>query len=257
MKKFVVAVFVLFGLLFIAESSVSLVSAHEIIPADVLELIQNNPDITADEIDAFVASQGSDTWAGQWQLFQDFVVLGVKHILEGLDHILFVLTLVLVYTRLGHVLKLVTSFTIAHSITLILAGSGFFELSSSVVEPLIALSIVYMAIFPVFFAKNELVKSERRQIFGVFFFGLFHGLGFAGLLADLNIPVDHFLLSLLSFNVGVEVGQVLILAAVIPMILLLKKTSYYQVVMKCSAVVMAAVALFWVVERTVGFGVFG
>ena len=137
--------------------------------------------------------------------------MGIEHILVGLDHILFVLTLLLVFVSIGEISKLATVFTVAHSLTLILAGTGLLVLSLAFVEPIIALSIACMAIATVFFSSCPIMKRYGVKTSLVFFFGLFHGLGFVGLLLELSIPADTFLSSLLVFNVEIEIGQLIII----------------------------------------------
>ena len=137
-----------------------------------------------------------------------FVRLGFSHILpEGLDHVLFVLGLALLTSRLRPLLAQITAFTLAHTVTLGLAVYGVVSLPSRVVEPLIAASIVYVAVENLFRARASWVRLAV-----VFAFGLLHGLGFAGALSELGWPSGRKLLALVSFNVGVELGQLLVIA---------------------------------------------
>ena len=172
--------------------------------------------ITADSLAQMVARQtrGQDpgsapTVAGDEEgVFLRFLKLGFLHILPyGLDHILFVLGLFFFSTLLRPLLVQVTAFTIAHSITLGLSLVGVFSLPSSIVEPLIALSIAVVALENVFYRK---LRPSRWII--VFGFGLVHGLGFAGVLTGLGLPEGQFLTTLLSFNLGVELGQLAVIA---------------------------------------------
>ena len=143
------------------------------------------------------------------EIVRQYLWLGYTHILpKGLDHILFVLGIFLLSPRLKTMLLQVTAFTIAHSITLGLSMYGIVSLPSRVVEPLIALSIAYVAI-------ENLVTRELKpwRLALVFMFGLLHGLGFAGVLRELGLPRDEFLTALLTFNLGVEGGQLTIIAA--------------------------------------------
>jgi HupE / UreJ protein len=139
----------------------------------------------------------------------EYVRLGFEHILpKGVDHILFVLGLFLLSQRPRDLIWQVTLFTIAHSITLCLAVLGVIRLPGSIVEPLIALSIAYVAV------ENLLAKDlRRRRMVVVFLFGLLHGMGFAGVLAELGLPTGQFVAALASFNVGVELGQLSVIAA--------------------------------------------
>ena len=137
-----------------------------------------------------------------------YLKLGFTHILpKGLDHILFVLGIFLLNARLRSIVAQVTAFTIAHSITLGLTIYGFVSLPSSIVEPLIALSIVYVAVENVITAE---LKPWRVAV--VFLFGLLHGMGFAGVLSELGLPRSEFLTALVTFNVGVELGQLTVIA---------------------------------------------
>ena len=180
----------------------------------------------------------------------DYTVLGFTHILpKGLDHILFVLGLFLLSTRMAPLLIQVTAFTVAHTLTLALSVYGVVSLPSSVVEPLISASIVYVAV------ENILTPNLKPwRALVVFGFGLLHGLGFAGVLVEVGLPHRQFVPALVSFNVGVELGQlaVITLAYLAVGIWGRNKTWYRpRVVIPASATV-AAVGLFWTVQRVLG-----
>jgi hydrogenase/urease accessory protein HupE len=138
-----------------------------------------------------------------------YLALGFTHIVpNGLDHILFVLGIFLLSVRLHDVLSQVTAFTIAHSITLALTMYGVVSLPSRVVEPMIAISIVYVAI------ENLMTTAIRpSRVALVFCFGLLHGMGFAGVLRELGLPRSQFATALISFNAGVELGQLAVIGA--------------------------------------------
>ncbi len=192
--------------------------------------------------------------------FLTFIREGIWHIWVGFDHILFILSLllpsVLVY-RDGRwqpaplaapvfwdVLKVVTSFTVAHSITLFLAALEIIALPSRLVESTIAASVVLAAL-------NNLwpVVLERRWLVA-FCFGLIHGFGFASVLADLGLPRDTLLLALVGFNVGVEVGQLCIVCAFLPMAYFLRRSTFYlKGIMAGGSALITLVALIWFVER--------
>ena len=185
----------------------------------------------------------------RWQVATQYLGLGFTHILpKGLDHILFVLGLFLLSTRLKPLLLQVTAFTAAHTLTLALTIYGVFSLPPSVVEPLIALSIAYVAV-------ENLVTSELQpsRVVLVFAFGLLHGMGFAGVLGDLGLPRSEFVTALLTFNVGVEAGQLAVIAAACAVVLGVRDRPWYRprVVVPLS-VAIAGVGLFWTVERLVG-----
>lgn len=172
-----------------------------------------------------------------------FFQLGVEHILTGYDHILFLIAVILVSVKLLDTLKMITSFTIAHSITLGLAFMGVISLPSSVVEPLIALTIVYVAF------ENLLARHFNRRWLLTFSFGLIHGLGFVGVLKEITISRDELLTALVSFNAGIEAGQLLI---VIPLGLLfygLRHRPWRPVFIRWSSVGTGVVGLFWFIER--------
>lgn len=140
--------------------------------------------------------------------FFNYIPVGFDHIVpKGLDHILFVLGLFFLSTRMRPLLWQVTAFTLAHTITLALAALGFVTVPGSIVEPLIALSIVYVAIENLF--TDGLSPWRPFVIFG---FGLLHGLGFASVLAEFGLPDDNFIPALIGFNIGVEIGQLSVIA---------------------------------------------
>lgn len=176
-----------------------------------------------------------------------YLQLGFRHILPlGLDHILFVLGLFLLNPKLKPILWQATAFTVAHTITLGLAIYGIIKPPASIVEPVIALSILYVALENIFSSK---LNSGRIGL--VFLFGLIHGMGFASVLTELGLPKNAYLSSLLMFNAGVELGQVtVIIAAFLLLALPFGKKPYYRsrIVIPLS-ILIAAIALYWTVER--------
>jgi HupE / UreJ protein len=197
----------------------------------------------------------------RWSAFTDYLREGVWHIWIGLDHILFLLSLllpsVLVWGATARwqpagrardafwdVLRIVTAFTVAHSITLSLAVLGVIELPSRFVESVIALSVVVAAL-------NNLRPLVTRRLWMVAFgFGLVHGFGFASVLADLGLPREALALALVGFNLGVEVGQLAIVLAFLPLAFALRRTRFYRRwVMVGGSLVIAALAATWFVER--------
>ena len=182
------------------------------------------------------------------QIVRQYLVLGYTHILpKGLDHILFVLGLFLLSARLTPVLWQVTAFTLAHSITLGLSIYGVVSLPPSIVEPLIALSIAYVAV-------ENLVTRELHawRVLVVFLFGLLHGLGFAGVLRELGLPRSEFLTALLSFNVGVEVGQLSVIgAAALALSPTVRRPWYRQRVAIPLSMAIALIGVYWTVDRVV------
>jgi hydrogenase/urease accessory protein HupE len=148
-----------------------------------------------------------------------FLAEGIRHILSGLDHIAFLIALLLPVRRVRDIVKLVTAFTIAHSITLSVAALGLADVPSRIVEPLIAMSIVAAA------GENLLARSGeiRMRLLYAFGFGLIHGFGFAGSLSDLELPRYALGWSLASFNLGVEIGQLMIIAVVMPLLMSMER----------------------------------
>jgi hypothetical protein len=179
----------------------------------------------------------------------EYLTLGYTHILpKGLDHILFVLGLFLLSVRVRPILVQVTTFTIAHSITLGLTMYGVVSLSPRIVEPLIAVSIAYVAV-------ENLVTSELKpwRLGLVFMFGLLHGMGFAGVLSGLGLPRSDFLSALLSFNVGVEAGQLSVIAfATLCVVWYRHQTWYHGRVVVPASLAIATIGIYWTVTRAFG-----
>jgi len=203
------------------------------------------------------------TAPGRWRQFQGFVSEGIWHILKGFDHILFLLTLlfpaVVRYGSAGwepreslresalDVLKVVTAFTLAHSLTLSLAVLGLVHLPARWVESAIAATVLLGALNNL----HPLVVSHRWAV--AFIFGLVHGFGFASVLADLGLHGTNLALSLVGFNCGVEIGQIAIVLAVLPLAFLLRHTLLYrQTFMPAGATATGLVAAYWLVARVTG-----
>jgi len=183
--------------------------------------------------------------------FGRYLVLGFEHIVPlGLDHILFVLGLFFYAARLSPLLWQVTAFTLAHTATLALATLGIVSLPAEIVEPLIAASIVYVAV------ENVLHRGERTigpfRIAVVFGFGLLHGLGFASVLGEIGLQPARLILGLVAFNIGVELGQLAVIAAAFLAVgLWFRARRWYQPAIAAPAsLAIAAVGGWWVVERT-------
>jgi hypothetical protein len=178
-----------------------------------------------------------------------YAVLGFQHILPaGLDHVLFVLGLFLLSARWRPLLWQVTAFTVAHTATLALSGLGVVRLSPGVVEPLVALSIAWIAIENLF---TERLHPWRPAV--VFAFGLLHGLGFAGVLGELGLPEGERITALLAFNLGVEAGQITVLAAAFLALGLWRERAWYRSRLAIPAsLAIAAVGLYWAATRVLG-----
>ncbi len=243
--------------------------AHDLIPIQLQDYLASHPNATPQEIQTYFNSTSGTLPAaartqnlltavdtangGKLKTIWDFIPLGIAHVLSGTDHVLFVISLLLVFGTLKDILKLTGTFTVAHSITLILSGTLLLSLSSRIVEPLIALSIAYVAVTSVFLRKYDFFGSQRNKLITVFFFGLFHGFGFAGALKDLSIPSGSFIPALVAFNVGIEIGQLTIITAVLPILYLLRKKSWYQSFISVIAVGIGSFGLVWAVQRALGW----
>ena len=178
--------------------------------------------------------------------FSIFIQAGFEHIIpKGLDHILFVLGLFFSCLHFRILLLQVTAFTISHSITLLLAAIGLIQIQGSIIEPLIALSIVWIAIENCAFQE----PSKWRYLV-VFIFGLLHGLGFASVLSQYGLPKDNFISLLLGFNIGVELGQLSILIiAFIALKIILKNINKMKKTRKPASIMIGCVGLFWFIQR--------
>lgn len=193
-----------------------------------------------------ISATGGDAQTG-WQAFMSYIPVGFDHILpKGLDHILFVLGLFFLSPAWRPLLWQVTAFTAAHTVTLALGALGWVNVPGNIVEPLIAASIVYVAVENIF--AGRLTRWRPLVIFG---FGLLHGLGFASVLGDFGLPEAQFVPALLGFNVGVEIGQLTVIALAALAVGWFASRPWYRARISIPAsVVIAAVGAFWVVERT-------
>ena len=189
-----------------------------------------------------------------------FAQEGVRHILAGYDHVLFLICLLLpsvlrrtnqgwqpvssLRLALMPVIGIVTAFTVAHSITLVLAATGIVSLSPAFIEPAIAITIMIAALdnlWPVF---------RGRRVLFTFFFGLIHGFGFASVLAELNLPATEFAWALFQFNLGIEIGQLLIVIVAATLLFLVRtRRMYVPVFLRGGSVFAMTIALIWFIER--------
>lgn len=193
---------------------------------------------------------------GSYEVARTYTVLGVEHILTGVDHLLFVLALIMLVRGTRRLLVTVTAFTLAHSITLALATLGVIHVPGPPVEATIALSIVFVASEIVQGLRGHEGLAAKKPWLVAFSFGLLHGLGFAGALAEVGLPVNAIPLALLFFNIGVEIGQLLFIAAVIALARLVVRLAGQRDLRPAlivPAYVIGAVASFWVIERVAAF----
>jgi hydrogenase/urease accessory protein HupE len=182
---------------------------------------------------------------GQYEQLLNFMKLGVEHIFIGYDHILFLLALVVV-SRFKTLLAVITSFTAAHTITLILAALEVVWLPTRLIETAIAATIMYVAV------ENLYVKEPKRRWMLTFAFGLVHGFGFANVLRETGLPPTGLVRCLVSFNVGVELGQLAIVAAVWPLWRLVAKQKWGQRVTQVVGVGILLFGLAWFLDRALG-----
>lgn len=174
--------------------------------AALAELNMAEGDVAQVELQPLLDASGEER--GFWSTFGLYIKIGVGHILpDGADHILFVLAIFLASTRLRALVIQVSAFTVAHTVTLALAASGVISPSADIVEPLIAFTIAFVAIENLFFKD-----MTRWRPAVVFLFGLVHGMGFAGFFGELGLPPGQFWSALIGFNVGVEIGQLAVIA---------------------------------------------
>ncbi|MFN2099698.1 HupE/UreJ family protein [Altererythrobacter sp. MF3-039] len=186
-----------------------------------------------------------------WQVWQSYFPMGVEHILEGWDHLLFVIALVLLVAGGWAVVKAITAFTVAHSITLAAVSLGLFGLPAKPVEAAIALSIVFLAVE---LARGDRESFTRRWPWVVAFaFGLLHGFGFAGALREIGLPQGEIAHALVAFNLGVEAGQLMVIAGVVALRRALRrlipKTEPHA--LKLATYGIGITASFWLIERVI------
>ena len=196
---------------------------------------------------------------GAFEVMQTYTVLGIEHILLGVDHLLFVLALLLLVKGTGRLIATVTAFTIAHSLTLFAATLGWVHVPGPPVEAAIALSIVFVAGEIIHAQQGRPGLTQRYPWMVAFTFGLLHGLGFAGALAEVGLPPLSIPTALLFFNVGVEIGQLLFIAAVFLVIAIGRRIARRIPkprpgwLSRVAPYAIGGIASFWVVERIAAF----
>jgi hydrogenase/urease accessory protein HupE len=191
---------------------------------------------------------GQTTWD---EVASDYLVLGIEHILLGVDHLLFVLGLLLVVRHTWPLVKTITAFTVAHSITLAAATLGWVHVPGAPVEATIALSIVFLAAEIVHARRGRVGLAHRLPWLVAFVFGLLHGFGFAGALAEVGLPDADIPLALLFFNLGVEAGQLAFIAAVAATHAVVRRVSRLELrrYEAIPAYGIGGIAAFWTIER--------
>jgi hydrogenase/urease accessory protein HupE len=190
-----------------------------------------------------------------WSVAALYLRLGVEHILLGVDHLLFVLALLVITQGMWRLIETVTAFTVAHSITLASATLGYLHVPSAPVEAVVALSIVFVAAEIVHLRRGRATLTARAPWIVAFIFGLLHGLGFAGALRELGLPEGHVPVALLFFNIGVETGQLLFIAVVLCLKSLVAHARFTWPRWSDLAVPYAigTIAMFWAIERVAAF----
>lgn len=194
-----------------------------------------------------------------WDVASSYWSMGIIHILEGADHLLFVFAMLMIVSGLGTLIKAITAFTVAHSITLALASLGKISLPASPTEAIISLSIVFLAVEIIHKYQGQKSLTERYPWVVAFLFGLFHGLGFAGALAEIGLPQVEVPTALIMFNVGVETGQLLFILGVIVIYEISKRLPILLPIVnsdkswKTLAYSIGSVAAYWTIDRVIAF----
>ncbi len=190
--------------------------------------------------------------SSKFELFKEYILLGIEHIWSGYDHLLFVLSLILLSPSLKKLLWSVTGFTLAHSITLAVGILGIVTVGIAYIEAMIAMSILFLA-------RELMIKRETftKRHLGVvsFIFGLLHGFGFSSVLRSIGLPQDEIPLSLLAFNMGIEIGQLLFIALIISILYFLKR--YIKInelkIKVVLAYIVGTLSAYWFIERVMAF----
>ena len=217
--------------------------------AIILRVNQNNKDLftkylKTGDVGKFSTNSNNQDFL---DVVKDYIIIGFQHIVpKGLDHILFVVGLFLLSTKLKPLIWQISAFTLAHTLTIFLGVLQIIKISPSIVEPIIAISISYIAIENIFF--KELTKWRPMV---VFIFGLLHGLGFAGILNEIGVSESYFVTSLISFNVGVELGQLAIITICFGLIGFWfgSKSWYRAYLTNPLSGIIAAIGFFWFIQR--------
>ncbi|USK36709.1 HupE/UreJ family protein (plasmid) [Bacillus sp. F19] len=217
-------------------TNVLLVHAGEYFYQNILDTKKRDVQITIAQPENIAQPESESVL---WKYF----VLGIEHILTGFDHMLFLLSLVLIASRFKDALKIVTAFTIGHSITLFLVTTDRIQVSSHWVEVFIALTICYVAV------ENMFVQKVKWRWLLTAIFGLIHGMGFAGGLTEIGLPKSNLIGTLLSFNLGVETGQFIVLCLLLPLLIWLRRFPWYRKMMISASCLIFVLAFYWLIQR--------
>ncbi|MCW8833514.1 MAG: HupE/UreJ family protein [Colwellia sp.] len=196
-----------------------------------------------------------------WDVITTYLVLGIDHILVGIDHLLFVLALIILVSSKWKLFKTITAFTLAHSITLSAASLGYITIYTPVVEAIIALSIVFLAVEILKRRTGELRLSERKPWLVAFLFGLLHGLGFASALSETGLPKNEIPTALLTFNIGVEIGQLIFISVILILVkasdIICQYSNIGSIARRLSlhsvVYLIGGISAYWLIERIAGF----
>lgn len=183
------------------------------------------------------------------EVFSTYFMLGVEHILIGIDHLLFLACLVLLIRRMHKLVAAITFFTIAHSLTLVATTFGWIGLSIAPVEATIALSIVFLASEILHAGAGRETFTQKYPWAVTFTFGLLHGLGFASVLSEIGLPGDAVPYALLAFNIGVEAGQLLFVGVTLLAVMAIRRVKLFQPARLVATYCIGSMATFWVIER--------
>jgi len=214
---------------------------------DVTQMVR----LTPDQTDLVIESETSSL-----DVIRVYTALGVEHILGGVDHLLFVFALLLIVTSFRTLVGTITAFTLAHSITLAAATLGYVHVAQAPVEAVIALSILFLATEIIHNRQGRPGLAKRFPWLVAFIFGLLHGFGFAGALAEIGLPEQSIPLALLFFNVGVELGQLLFVLAVVAAGWVLRRLvaqKFLQGGEVAASYLIGGLSAFWLIERTFSF----
>jgi len=221
--------------------------------AALASLDSKDSDVRFSGLPAVLDASGEER--GKWATAALYLSIGVRHILPGgLDHILFVLAVFLASVHLRALVIQISAFTVAHTVTLAVVASGALTPSAAVVEPLIALTIAFVAVENLIF--KDMTKWRPAVVFG---FGLIHGMGFAGFFGELGLPPGQFWSALVGFNIGVEIGQLGVIAAAAGLGLMLRRTlddangtrQYRRFVVLPGSALIGLIGLWWAVDRLI------
>ena len=197
-----------------------------------------------------IAVSDAEGWR---QVAGTYTSLGVEHILLGIDHLLFVLALLIIVPSVRKMVFMITAFTVAHSLTLAAATLGLVHVPQAPVEAVIALSILFVAVEIVHWKQGREGITRSKPWVVAFLFGLLHGFGFAGALTEIGLPEHAIPLALLFFNIGVEIGQLVFVAAVLLVWAVLRRASLPGWAWRVPTYAIGGLAAYWTIERITGF----